>query len=468
VTIKFFEHQATPVDVLTAGPDYIYSLNSVKGSSFAVATFYGIQPGVYDILIVSPHCLANVKRNVTLSGSNVVIDMGTLLEGDANDDGGIRISDFGLLAMAYGKVAGQAGFDARADFDRDGQVRIADFGLLSVNYFKYAPIEIPQSPPEPRRLSFSFPDSLNSSISQDGHLPWVQDVKIATQGRISIETYPGESLVRAADTWEAVKAGVVDIAQINIDYYGQFDLCKSINLPFLAPTSKTGSQTAWALYQEYPEIRAQMLPDVKVLTAWITEPGYFIAKKSIAVMEDLKGLKIATYGQNSARLLANLGAVPVIIFRGDLYPALLTGVIDGALIDSNTLLGYKLYEVASYITYTQTTSTYNFLAMNMNIWNSLSSDMQQAIMSVSGEYQAARYGRDVFDRARGLVPGYIAASGGHEYVLPLTERNRWKDIAGLVVWNEWVTSMQNRGYNNASAILNRTIDYINYYTAQNP
>jgi hypothetical protein len=73
----------------------------------------------------------------------VNVDFGTLLEGDANDDGRISIHDFGLLVGSFGKTTGAAEFDPRADFDRNGGVNISDFGLLAVNFGKQSLIEVP-------------------------------------------------------------------------------------------------------------------------------------------------------------------------------------------------------------------------------------------------------------------------------------------------------------------------------------
>ncbi|MBK8027195.1 MAG: hypothetical protein IPK19_38850 [Chloroflexi bacterium] len=71
---------------------------------------------------------------MTLQAGLNEIDIGTLREGDANDDNIVNISDFSLLASAFGKSEGQAGFDARADFNEDGVINIADFSLLASNF----------------------------------------------------------------------------------------------------------------------------------------------------------------------------------------------------------------------------------------------------------------------------------------------------------------------------------------------
>ena len=82
----------------------------------------------------------NVRRGVVISEPSTSVNMGTLLEGNANDDNIVSISDFGILAVAFMKLDGEAGFDARADFDCNGIINIADFGLLAVNFMKTSPI----------------------------------------------------------------------------------------------------------------------------------------------------------------------------------------------------------------------------------------------------------------------------------------------------------------------------------------
>jgi hypothetical protein len=144
LTVKFFTPgTTTPVDVLTSASVYTFSQNTTKSVSTAIAQVTGILPGTYDISAVSPGCLTNVKRGVVIGGTSTDVNLGTLLEGNTNNDNKINIQDFGILATTYGKGSADAGFDARADFDRSGRINIADFGLLAGNYAKNAPIVIP-------------------------------------------------------------------------------------------------------------------------------------------------------------------------------------------------------------------------------------------------------------------------------------------------------------------------------------
>jgi hypothetical protein len=148
VVVKFFATSSNP---LVDTPVITYNLTTQIGETDsesgkpvnATFTVTSAPIGVYDITVDSPHTLMNIKRNVTSSPGQMTIDFGQLLEGDATDDGTINISDFGVLAAAFGKSTGQSGYDNRADFDRSGVVNISDFGLLAVNYAKMSPIDAP-------------------------------------------------------------------------------------------------------------------------------------------------------------------------------------------------------------------------------------------------------------------------------------------------------------------------------------
>ena len=142
LTLKFFDNSTgVPGAIL-----YTFVENTTKSGSTAVAIVGGIPSGTYDISVVSPHCLTNKKAGVVIATPSTAVNLGTLLEGDSNSTAlsanTINIADFGILASAYGKNAGEDGYDAQADFDRNGIVNIADFGLLAANYGKSAPVEV--------------------------------------------------------------------------------------------------------------------------------------------------------------------------------------------------------------------------------------------------------------------------------------------------------------------------------------
>lgn len=151
LTVKLFK---APEDVWSGTPFATYTYvpgadnNTITNFSANASThivrfdLVGVAPETYDITIVSDHTLMNVKRTVVVV-PDIPLNLGTLLEGNCNNDRQVNAYDFSILAGSYGKTTGQVGFEASADFDRTGQVNAYDFSLLAASYFKYwAPVEI--------------------------------------------------------------------------------------------------------------------------------------------------------------------------------------------------------------------------------------------------------------------------------------------------------------------------------------
>ena len=134
-----------PVTVTLYAPGQLTPLLTLVSSTTSEGTFDAgmAPPSTFDMAVRSPHTLSNIKRSAAIQGPATFVGMGTLLEGDANDDGTIDLVDFGILVTAFHTSPGQSNFDSRADFDLNGRVDIFDFGLLAVNFLKASPIQVP-------------------------------------------------------------------------------------------------------------------------------------------------------------------------------------------------------------------------------------------------------------------------------------------------------------------------------------
>jgi len=138
VNVKFFTPGA---DVLNDSPLYEFNFTTAKSDGTATCQCFGVLPDTYDITVVSEHTLLNVRGGVIIPEIDTLVDMCTLLEGNANDDIIVDISDFGILALSFMELEGNPGYDARADFERNGIIDIHDFGLLAINFMKYSPVD---------------------------------------------------------------------------------------------------------------------------------------------------------------------------------------------------------------------------------------------------------------------------------------------------------------------------------------
>lgn len=105
----------------------------ITTSDSGTVTLTSLTPGTYLFTFKGEHTLA---REMTLTIAAGVNNATTplLLEGDASDDNQVNISDFSLLASAFGTQVGDGGYDPRADFNQDGAVNILDFSLLASHF----------------------------------------------------------------------------------------------------------------------------------------------------------------------------------------------------------------------------------------------------------------------------------------------------------------------------------------------
>lgn len=291
---------------------------------------------------------------------------------------------------------------------------------------------------------------------------WFQQIDKATKGRIQIEAYFSETLFKAADAWKAVKTGVADIGWCFHGFWpGVTPLADVVSLPGLPVTSaKQGGAVLWKLQEKYPEIQKEFA-DVKVLMPFTTSPYFIITtKKQVKTLEDLKGLKLRVIGGPPVDQMKALGGVPLLIPMPDVYQAMQTGVLDGMASPWGAIEPYKFYEVVKYYTFVPLFIGYFTMAMNKDKWNSLPSDVQSQIMSVSGLEGAKLYGYNFFDTVREPIYEQMKKGGYkiEEYTLPQQEQQRWMEVGGKPIWEGWVKKMEAEGRPKAREILNTTLE----------
>ena len=120
----------------------------------------GLAPAFYDLTIGADHTLVNLSDDVGVARNRSNIDMGTLLEGNAVDDGRLFEKAGGLApvepvsiinALDAGRLAAaihEQRYDPQVDFNRDGRVDPRegvqpDLELLKANDLKLSPVVVP-------------------------------------------------------------------------------------------------------------------------------------------------------------------------------------------------------------------------------------------------------------------------------------------------------------------------------------
>lgn len=158
------------------------------------------------------------------------------------------------------------------------------------------------------------------------------------------------------------------------------------NTPFGTPDPEITAEVLLELYDKYPEFGEEFTKQGQRLLSFGVSNSYeLITSFPVNSIDDLNNQKIGGAGANLGWLKA-AGVVPVQGGLAETYQNIQTGVYDGYIMYSRGTLGYKLHEVAPYITEVGFGSILvGVLTINEDTYNSLPEEVQQVIDEVGVE-----------------------------------------------------------------------------------
>jgi TRAP-type C4-dicarboxylate transport system substrate-binding protein len=246
--------------------------------------------------------------------------------------------------------------------------------------------------------------------------PWIASVEKATEGRVKIIMLPSP-LGHPKVHYDIARQGQADITYGAHGYTpGRFALYKMVEFPFSGDSAEATSVAYWRGYNEYLKPAGEH-KDVKLLSLFTHGPGHIHnSKRTVNSANDMEGLKLRVGGGIMNDLSSELGATSLQQPSSSIYELLSNGVADGTLFPFESVVAFKVEDMATHTTVIPG-GMYNFsffLVMNRDRFASLSKEDQVAIESVSGEAFARLAGRmwDVED-AKGLA---VMKANGNEIV----------------------------------------------------
>ena len=246
-----------------------------------------------------------------------------------------------------------------------------------------------------KQLNFSSWLPPGHPIVKDMMLPWMENVKAATDGRVDIKLL-AKGLGHPKAYFDIVKNGMADAGYTCNAYTpGRFLLSEGVELPFLGNSAEANSVAYWRTYKKYFE-KANEYRGLKLIGLMTHGPGQIHNSKKVAQsIADLKGMKFRVPGGVAAKVAKSLGIVGLQKPASQAYELLSRGVADGVVLPTESIKSFKLTKLVPYTTLVPD-GLYNvsfYLVMNQKTFDSFSAEDQEAIMSVSGEAFAKMAGK---------------------------------------------------------------------------
>ncbi len=207
---------------------------------------------------------------------------------------------------------------------------------------------------------------------------------------LDIQVYPGASLFKPEQQWNAMVNGQLDITLFPLDYAsGQVRDFSATLMPGLIRSYDRAKRINKSKFMT--DVRASIEKHgVMVLSdAWFG--GGMASKRGCIVSpDDVKGLKFRAAGPTFAQMWQNAGASIVSVPSNEIYNAFQTGVAEATDTSMGSFLSFRLYEQAKCLTVPGSNALwmmYEPLLMSKKTFEKLDKKQQQVLLEAGRKAQ---------------------------------------------------------------------------------
>jgi len=214
----------------------------------------------------------------------------------------------------------------------------------------------------------------------------------ATGGRLSIEVYPSMQLGGEKESLEMAQVGALALTRVSVGVMGPIvDDLNVFNLPFVFTGTDQMHKVVDGPIGDALLKKIDDDPNAGLIgLAWLDAGARNIynSEHPVAKLEDLKGLKIRTMGNQMFVDMANaMGANGVAMGYDQLINALQTGVVDGAENNYPSYASGQHYNYAPYYSLTEHLIIPEIIVFSKKVWETLSPEDQALIRKFAKEAQ---------------------------------------------------------------------------------
>lgn len=208
---------------------------------------------------------------------------------------------------------------------------------------------------------------------------------------LTIRVYPGASLFKPKQQWDAMVRGQLDISAFPLAYAGGRH--PEFNMTLMPGLVKNHEHARRLDNSPFMRRIKQIMRKAGVIVladTWLA--GGFVSKgKCIRGPDTVKGLRMRAAGKAFEEMLEAAGASITSMSSSEMYTAFQTGVLDAGNTSSASLVSYRLYEQVKCLTAPGEHALwfmYEPILMSKKTWDKLTPAQKDALMAASGDAEA--------------------------------------------------------------------------------
>jgi TRAP-type C4-dicarboxylate transport system substrate-binding protein len=278
------------------------------------------------------------------------------------------------------------------------------------------------------RASHQFPGG-KGDVRDDMVQMIARDAKSAGVD-LDIQVYPGASLFKAEQQWNAMVNGQLDITLFPLDYAsGQVRAFSATLMPGLVRNYDRAKRLNESQFMKDIHAHIEQAGAIVLSDAWFG--GGMVSKRGcILEPDDVKGLKFRAAGPTFAQMWQTAGASIVSIPSNEIYNAFQTGVAEGTDTSMGSFLSFRLYEQAKCLTAPGDNALwfmYEPVLMSKKTFDKL--DKKQQDVLIQAGKKAQKYYEDKAESVDAATIKAYKEHGVEVKTLTAAQYDRWLDLA---------------------------------------
>lgn len=296
--------------------------------------------------------------------------------------------------------------------------------VLIFGYLTFSQLSFAAESTKPMTLKTSVWFASTSWIGKQ-YQWWADELVKRTNGRVKIDFFWMDSLVKQQDMLPGLKMKMTDAGFMTSTYFPS-------NLPNFMMIDNLGNSgddygavilAAQDAQENEPNLKAELEREgIVMLAQHLTGFGGIATKHSSGSFSDLKGKTIRSVGGVRNTYMKELGINPIFMPITDIYEATSRGTIDGSLVSFPLADGMKHYEVFKTFfcpDYGQLTSS--GVVINRDLFLRLPKDIQKIMLDLRTDF-AKYYSEAVKSDVEGIKHRWVSQHGLK--LIPLTPEEK--------------------------------------------